>query len=100
MDRAPEPSAALYRSCRREVGGERLARSARSGAAIVAALNTGFIPIDWLAFRDDFAWMLAARLACNAVMAAVFLSTARRWPLPSAVAGCLAVGGMLLEVIA
>jgi signal transduction histidine kinase len=99
MDRAPEASAELYRSYRREVEGERMGRSARSGAAIVAALNTGFIPLDWLAFRDDFAAMLAARLACDAAMAAVFLATARRWPLRSAVAGCLAVGGMLLEVI-
>ncbi len=90
----------LYRSYRRELEGERMARSARSGAAIVAALNTGFIPLDWLAFRDEFAWMLPARLACNAVMAAVALGAARRWPLRSAVAGCLAVGGMLLQVIA
>jgi signal transduction histidine kinase len=99
MDRAPEASAELYRSYRREVEGERMARSARSGAAIVAALNTGFIPLDWLAFREQFPWMLAARLACDAVMAAVFLATARRWPLRSAAAGCLAVGGMLLQVI-
>ena len=68
--------------------------------AIVALLNTGFIPLDWFAFRDDFAWMLAARLACNAVMAAVFVFAGARWPLGSAAAGCLAVGGMLLAVIA
>src|SRR3990172_3129439 len=100
MDRAPEPSRELYRGYRRELEGERMARSARSGAAIVAALNTGFIPLDWLAFRDELAWMLPARLACNAVMAVVALGAARRWPLRSAVAGCLAVGGMLLQVIA
>src|SRR5512134_3591151 len=100
MERAPEPSSELYRGYRREVEGERMARSARSGAAIVAALNTGFIPLDWLAFRGDFAWMLAARLVCNAVMAVIYLGTARRWPLRSTVAGCLAVGGMLLQVIA
>jgi signal transduction histidine kinase len=100
MERAPEPSRELYRGYRREVEGERMARSARSGAAIVAALNTGFIPIDWLAFRDEFAWMLAVRLACNAVMAAIYVAAARRWPLPSALAGCVCVGGMLLHVIA
>jgi signal transduction histidine kinase len=98
--RFPEAPPELYRSYRREVEGWRMARSARSGAAIVAALNTGFIPLDWLAFRADFAGMLAARLACNAVMAAVFFGGAERWPLRAAAAGCLAVGGMLLHVIA
>ncbi len=100
MDPAQEPSGELYHGYRREVEGERMARSARSGATIVAALNTGFIALDWLAFRSDFAWMLAARLACNAVMAVVALGAAQRWPLRSAVAGCLGVGGMLLQVIA
>jgi hypothetical protein len=100
MSPAPEASAELYRSYRREVEGERMARSDRSGAAIVALLNTGFIPLDWIGFRDDFAWMLAARWLCNAVMAAIFLAAGERWPLRSAVAGCLAVGAMLLAVIA
>ena len=35
MERAPEASSELYRSYRREVEGERMARSARSGAATV-----------------------------------------------------------------
>jgi signal transduction histidine kinase len=100
MQGVPEASRELYRGYRREVEGERMVRSARSGALIVAALNTGFIPLDWLAFRGEFAWMLAARLACNAVMAAIWLGTARRWPLRSTVGGCLAAGGMLLHVIA
>ena len=100
MRRAPDAASELYRSYRREVEGERMTRSARSGAAIVLALNTAFVPLDWFAFREDFAWMLAARIACNAAMAAVLLFAGRRWPLAAAMGGCLSIGGMLLAVIA
>src|SRR5262245_44892332 len=99
MRRALDAESELYRAYRREVEGEGMARSARSGAAIVLALNTGFVPLDWFAFRADFAGMLAARIACNAAMALVWLFGARRWPVAAAAGGCIAVGGMLLAVI-
>src|SRR5215475_5315235 len=100
MSRAPDAQSELYRAYRREVEGERMMRSARSGAAIVFALNSAFAPLDWFAFRADFAWMLAVRIACNAAMACVCLFAARRWPVAAAVTGCISIGGMLLAVIA
>ena len=100
MSPAPDAETELYRAYRREVEGERMMRSAKSGAAIVLALNSAFAPLDWFAFRDDFAGMLAARIACNAVMACVWLFAARRWPVAAATVGCLSIGGMLLAVIA
>src|SRR5262249_45261665 len=103
MSPAPDAATELYRAYRREVEveveGERMARSAKGGAVIVLALNTAFVPLDWFAFRADFAGMLAARIACNAAMALVWLVAARRWPVAAAAGGCIAVGGMLLAVI-
>ncbi len=76
-----------------------MARSARGGAVIVALLNTCFIPLDWAVFPEHFFGMLGFRLLCNAVMAIAYFRTSFTHPLGSSVAGCLAVGLMLLSVI-
>jgi signal transduction histidine kinase len=89
----------LYRRYRATVEGERMARSLRTGVAAVAVLSTLYIPLDWWVYPESFGWMLAVRLGCNAVMAAIFLRTAFRWPLESAIVGSLVCGVMLLSVI-
>jgi len=88
-----------YREYRREVEGDRLARSLRVGCGIVAVLSTAFIPLDFAAFKQTFAPMLGFRLFCNAVMLVIIFRTARTNPLASSIIGCLATGAMLLVVI-
>jgi signal transduction histidine kinase len=99
MQAAPTHVSALYPAYRTEVEGARMTRSLRGGVTIVALLNTCFIPLDWIVFPEHFVGMLGFRLFCNAVMAIAFFRTSFSHPLASSVAGCLAVGLMLLSVI-
>jgi signal transduction histidine kinase len=94
-----EPKRAAYIEYRKEIEGERMARSLRTGCAIVALLSTAFIPLDFSVFRERFIPMLVFRLFCNAVMVLIIIRTARTHPFGSAIAGCLTTGAMLLTVI-
>jgi signal transduction histidine kinase len=99
MPRHDELERSAYIEYRKEVEGERMARSLRAGCAVVALLSMAFIPLDFAVFRDGFVPMLLFRLFCNGVMALIILRTARTHPLESAIVGCLTTGAMLLTVI-
>ena len=88
-----------YIEYRKEVEGERMARSLRAGCAVVALLSAAFIPVDYAIFRDRFIAMLLFRLFCNGAMVLIIVRTARTHPLESAIVGCLITGAMLLTVI-
>jgi signal transduction histidine kinase len=99
MPRRDELKRSAYIEYRKEVEGERMARSLRAGCAVVALLSTAFIPLDFAVFRDRFIPMLVFRLFCNGVMVLIIVRTARTRPLESAIVGCLTTGAMLLTVI-
>lgn len=89
----------LYRAYRLEVEGKRLSDATKTGAAIVASLNTAFFPLDYLLFPDHVFSMFLGRMACNVGMAMIYWVLAKRYPLQSAVAGVMIVGVMLIGLI-
>ena len=89
--------AALYRA---EVGGETMTRSVKTTMGVVFVLNTVFLPLDHLAFPQHAALFIGTRLALDVVLAIVFFRTAVRRPTGSAIASVLAMGAMLLTMVA
>ena len=99
MPQAPAEDSLLYASYRKDVEGERLARSLRAGVGVVMILNFSFIPLDSIVFPGLFLPMLATRLVCNLLLLPIVVRTHATHPLPSTIAGCIVTGLMLLGVI-
>ncbi|MEE3330714.1 MAG: ATP-binding protein [Myxococcota bacterium] len=72
--------------------------SLRAGIAVVFALTTGFIWLDWEAYNDKFAALLTARLVLDAALVA-FWFLAPRSPERSMQGAVLATGFGLVAVI-
>ncbi|NCG23683.1 MAG: hypothetical protein GWP47_06085, partial [Actinobacteria bacterium] len=94
---SPE-SAQAYSQYRREVSGEQMIPSLRAGIAVVFALTTCFIGLDWEVYNDKFAPLLAARLVLDAALLA-FWFLAPRSPERSMQGAVLATGFGLVAVI-
>jgi signal transduction histidine kinase len=90
---------ALYPAYRTEVEGGQLIRSTRAAALVVIILSSAFIALDAIAYPEKFGGFLGVRLGLNLVLAAIYVRFARTHPVPSALLGCLAIGGALLWVI-
>ena len=89
----------LYRAYRVEIEGDRLIRSFQTAALVVMLLSTSFIALDWIAFPEVFLRLLAARVTLNLILAVIIWKFVKSHPVPSALVGCLAIGGGLLAVI-
>jgi len=87
-----------YREHRNEVEGGILPRSLRTMAFLLFVIQTVFIGVDWLFFREAFGLFLPVRLALDVVLATVYFRTSRTYPLPSAFVACCAGAAMLLTV--
>jgi len=97
---AEESHAQLHSLYRAEMGGELMVRSLRTAAGVVFLLNQVFKPLDYLAFPEHFSVFLSARLCLDAVMIAIFLRAGTRWPTGSSIVFLLAIGAMLLSMVA
>jgi signal transduction histidine kinase len=78
---------------------ERLPRSLRTGVIVIFVIQTAFIAVDYLFYRDLFALFLPVRLGLNAVLAVIYFRTSKSHPLASTFAACMAGGAMLMVVI-
>ena len=94
-----DPGRELRQAYRREVVAEKLPGSLRTGVFVLFAIQTAFVAVDYLFYRELFAVFLPIRLGLNAVLAAIYFRTSKSHPLASTFATCLAGGAMLLAVI-
>jgi signal transduction histidine kinase len=95
---SPANDEAKYRLYREEVSGERMVAALRSGIVVVIALTTGFIGLDFAAYRESFASLLASRLALDVALLIAWVC-APRMPQRAMVGAVLATGLGLVCVI-
>lgn len=84
---------------RRYVGGERLGLHVRVGSAVVFAINSAFVALDFYAYRSFFSQFLVTRVLLNFVLLYCFFRGSKTNPRISEVFVCLATGAMLLIVV-
>jgi len=68
-----------YREYRSEVEGGILPRSLRTMAFLLFVIQTVFIGVDWLFFRQAFGLFLPVRLGLNVVLGVVYFWTSGSW---------------------
>ncbi len=85
---------------RAEVHDELMPGAVRRTMLVVFVLNTVFIPLDQYAFPAHSILFLSARLSLDAVLFAVYCKTSKTHPTGSALFAVLAMGAMLLTMVA
>ena len=76
-----------------------MTRSLAALVAVVFALNTVSLPLDWWVFSDQIGLFFTARGALFAVLGVVYFRTRFTHPMASTVASVFAMGLMLLTMV-
>ena len=97
---ASSPAGDLYRDYRELIERDVLPRSLRTGTFVFFVIQTVFIYVDWLMFRENFWNFLPVRVGLDAAFALIYFKTCWVRPLASTVAVCWLGGAMLLMVTA
>ncbi len=100
MDSTPHGTPDLRERFRAEVDEEVMPGAVRRTMLVVFVLNTVFIPLDQYAFQAHSILFLSARLSLDAVLFTVYYKTSRTHPTGSALFAVLAIGAMLLTMVA
>lgn len=94
-----ECQADLYREYRDDLRIHRMPEAVRTACIVVFVLNMAFVALDAYAYPERLLDFVAARLALDAVLAALYFWGSRRHPAFSQSVLCLATGALLLWVV-
>ncbi len=92
-------SQALKAAYRKQLNGEQMIRSARTGTLVVIGLNTIFIVLDYWTHADRFGVLLALRLTWDLVMFVIYWALGRFDPMNTARTGLMITGVGMLALI-
>jgi signal transduction histidine kinase len=96
---AGESQKELYKSYRREIESDALARALYRAVIVLFVINTVFIAVDRLVYPERFWAFLPVRIGLDAILAFLYAVTVRRFPVSSTLATSAAGGWMLFTVV-